>query len=271
MNRGLIGKIVREVWPVTLVITFAVMAFETILAYILGSFHEQVIDQLTQFTFVQPIFEALLGVEFGPDIGLAVLSSLAWVHPVILALVWGHTLTFCTRASAGEIDRGTIDFLLGLPVSRWRLYACDTVVFLASGVLIIGAGLIGWTWGSATVPTEMRIPSDRLMVVVVNFYCLYLAVGGLAYLVSSLSERRGRAIAVVLGFVLSSMLLNFITQFWEPARHISFLGILHYYRPAAIIQAGTWPTGNMVVLLLSGGLLWLSGGLVFARRDICTV
>ena len=81
MNAGLISKILREVWPATLVITFAIMAFEALLAFIFGEFHEQLVGQLTQLTFVQPIFEALLGIEFGPDVGIGVLSSMAWVHP----------------------------------------------------------------------------------------------------------------------------------------------------------------------------------------------
>lgn len=271
MNRGLIGKIVHEVWPATLVITFAFMAFEALLAFILSEFHEQLVGQITQLAFIQPIFEALLGIEFGPDVGFSVLSSLAWVHPVILALLWGHEITFCTRMPAGEIDRGTIDLLLGLPVSRWRVYLCDAVVLMGTGILIIGAGWTGWMVGSSASPAEVRTDPGRLLVVGANFYCLFLAVGGLAYLVSSLSERRGRAIFVVLGFVLSSMLLNFITQLWEPAQPVAFLSLLTYYRPALIIQATTWPVGDMVVLIVVGGLLWLSGGLVFARRDICTV
>ncbi len=72
-----------------------------------------------------------------------------------------------------------------------------------------------------------------------NLFLLYTAVGGLALLVSSLSDRRGRTVAVVFGVVLVSFFLNFLTQLWEPARSLSFLGVLHYYRPFITIRDAT--------------------------------
>jgi len=47
------------------------------------------------------------------------------------------------------------------------------------------------------------------MLVMANFFGVYLAVGGIAFLVSALSDRRGRAMAVVFAIVLASFLLNF--------------------------------------------------------------
>ncbi len=112
--------------------------------------------------------------------------------------------------------------------------------------------------------------------VAVNFYCLYLAVGGIAFLVSSLSDRRGRAMGVVFGVLLASFLLNFIAQFWEPARYVSFLSLLNYYQPLALLQSpdtgwAAWPVTDMAVLTGIGVALWAVGGTCFARRDICTV
>ena len=77
--------------------------------------------------------------------------------------------------------------------------------------------------------------------------------------------------AIVFGIVLASFLLNFVAQFWEPARRIAFLGLVEYYQPAQILQSGTFPIGDGAVLLLVGGSTWILGGEVFARRSICTV
>ena len=121
------------------------------------------------------------------------------------------------------------------------------------------------------MPQEMRPELSRAILVTVNLYCVYVAVGGIALLVSALSNRRGRAMAIVFGIVLASFLLNFVAQFWEPARQIAFLGVMKYYQPAQVLQSGDPPFQDLAVLLLVGVLAWLLGGEVVARRSICTV
>jgi ABC-2 type transport system permease protein len=199
------------------------------------------------------------------------MSSIAWVHPVILAILWSHEITLCTRMPAGEVDRGTIDVLLGLPVSRWGVYLSESLVWIVAGLVVIGLGLLGSTFGYLTALSEARPPAGQTVVVVANLYCLYLAVGGLAFLISSLSDRRGRAVAAAFTVVVASFLLSFLAQYWEPAKSLSFLSMLHYYKPLLILREAAWPVTDMVTLAGCAAVLWLAGGVQFARRDICTV
>ena len=76
--------------------------------------------------------------------------------------------------------------------------------------------------------------------------------------------------AIVFAVVLAS-LLNFVAQFWDPARTIAFLGIMEYYQAARILQSGDLPLPDVMVLLLVGGSAWLTGLEVVTRRSICTV
>jgi ABC-2 type transport system permease protein len=172
---------------------------------------------------------------------------------------------------AGEIDRGTIDVLLGLPVSRRAVYFCESIVWLVSGLLIIVMGLLGHRIAAPAMPEEMRPELSRAVLVMTNLYCVYVAVGGIAFLASALSDRRGRAMAIVFGLVLASFLLNFVAQFWPPAQQIAFLGVMEYYQPAQILQSGDFPIRDAAVLLLVGGSAWVLGGEVVARRSICTI
>ena len=65
--------------------------------------------------------------------------------------------------------------------------------------------------------------------------------------------------------------LNFLAQFWEPAQSASFLSVLNYYTPLLILRDSGWPVGDMAVLVGCAVVFWVAGGIVFARRDICTV
>ena len=56
----------------------------------------------------------------------------------------------------------------------------------------------------------------------------------------------------------------------QVAEKIAFLSILNYYKPFAIMQSSAWPVKDMLVLAGCGAVLWTAGGIIFARRDICT-
>jgi ABC-type transport system involved in multi-copper enzyme maturation permease subunit len=272
VNRGLLLKSMRETAVATAILSAALLAIETILAAILPTLWNEFSGMLLQLEFFQTIIKALLGTDIGDVLGPEAIMAIAWVHPVVLAIIWTHAIVLCTRVPVGEVDRGTIDVLFGLPVSRWRVYLSETAVLAASGVFLIAVGLLGYRLGSLLSGSGSAPPLRPLMAVTANFYCLYLAVGGLACLVSAVSDRRGRAIAVVFAILLASFLLNFLAQFWRPAEIVSFLSLLSYHKPLVVMRGeGGWPLVDMAALFGFAAATWLAGGIWFARRDICTV
>ena len=271
MNRGILSKSIREVWLMTLSFAVALGVIEMVMLGVFAQIFEESAGQLLQLPFVQAFLRGLLGTQVSATIGPNMISSFAWIHPIVLALLWTHEITLCTRMPAGEIDRGTIDMLLSLPVSRMQVFATEVVVWLAAGFFILAVALAGHLIGGRIGGAGTPGTSGRSVAVVLNLYCLYLAVGGVAWLVSSLSDRRGRAVAVVFGIVIISFFLDFLAQFWAPAGHASFLSLLHYYRPLVVVQDQVWPIADMVVLAGVGVATTIAAGVVFTRRDICTV
>ncbi len=171
----------------------------------------------------------------------------------------------------GEIDRGTVDLTLTLPVTRWGILRARRPCGSWPESSCSPPDLPGNEWGGSFVDRAMRPETSRLLIVVANLFCLYLAVGGLSWLVSAMSNRRGPALIVVFVLLLASFLLNFLSQFWSVAERISFLGLLDYYRPIYVLRDGTVPWSDMGVLLGAGAVLWIAAGVVFSRRDVCTV
>ncbi|HJN08723.1 MAG: ABC transporter permease subunit [Pirellulaceae bacterium] len=271
MMRGLFTKTLHEVWLPTLLFGCSLLVVNVLLTHVLPQIQQGLGGMFDHLPFMRSMLTALLGTELGDEITARTMQAFLWVHPVVLALVWAHEITLCTRMPAGEIDRGTIDVLLGLPVSRRAVYVCESTVWLVSGVLILAMGLLGHRIAAPAMPEEMRPELFRAGLVMANLYGVYVAVGGIAFLVSALSDRRGRAMAIVFGIVLASFLLNFVAQFWEPAKQLAFLGVMEYYQPAQILHSGNLPIGDLAILLLVGGSTWLLGGEIVARRSICTV
>lgn len=270
---GLILRSWRETRTSTLVFFLIITAFSGLMAFALPRVQERF---LSQARFVPPQFlqirNSILGVDTASFGVMEIAYSLAWSHPAILALLFAHAILVTTRVPAGELERGTMDVLLGLPISRWQLYINETLAWLATCALVLLAVFLGSRIGSIWVKPEYHPNWSRLLVVLANLAMLELAVGSLGLLTSAFADRRGRAVLLVLVVVVTSLLLSFLEALWEPAKRVAFLGILHYYRPADVLtnSKGVWPWRNMGALAGVALTAWTTGGIKFARRDLTT-
>ena len=64
--------------------------------------------------------------------------------------------------------------------------------------------------------------------------------------------------------------MNFLAQFWSPAEPFAFLSVLEYYQPATILKTGSLVGADILVLLGIGGVFWIAGCEISARRSLCT-
>lgn len=266
MNLGLWLKIWREYRLVFTLLLLGVFTFEIIVSFVLPSFFEESAAQMLSHPFIRNILTALLGSEVGDQLSPKALLTAAWVHPVLLALLWAHLILFCTRMPVAEIDRGTADLWFALPVTRLSHYLTESFACLLTGLCLLLAALGGHLLGAG----EHRAPLPQLLLVLANLYALYIATAGYSYLCSALTSRRSRAIGLIFSAVLFSFFLSFLVPFWPPAKHVAFLGILHYYRPIQVIVHDQIPSTDIAILLGVGCGLWLLGAQIFRRRDLAT-
>lgn len=271
VNIGLISKAIRETWFSTTAFILAMFTFQVMLAFILPTFQKDLSHVLENLKFVQYIIAALLGTDMAETIGPEALSAMPWVHPAVLTLAWTHAIMFCTRLPAGEIDRGTADVLFALPVSRLGLYLNETIALTGSGLLLVVGGLLGGLLGASWSSAEAPIALSDLVVIAANLFGLYLAVAGLAWMVSAMADRRGRAVGVVFAIVMASFVLNTLATFSESIRRFSAFGLMNYYRPLRVLREHALPVGDLLILLGFAVTCWVIGAIVLARRDIRTV
>ena len=271
MNLGLIQKAVRETWASTLAFAAGLFVFELLLGLILPTFQKEFSDKILQMEFIQRIFAALLGAEVGKVMGPAIFSMIGWVHPFVLALVWAHAIVVCTRVPAGEVDRGTLDVLLALPVTRTSIYVSESAVFVFGSLLIVGVGFVGNVVGNWISGLERAGSLGQLSLVALNLYALSLAAGGMSAFLSSVCDRRGRAMGTAFAILMASLFLSSMSTFNAVVKTVSGVSLLNYYRPYRILQERASPLGDMMVLLGVGTILWVIGAVVFVRRDLRTV
>ena len=162
MIRGLILKTLHEVWLATLLFGLAILLVLFLLTYILPQLESEIRYILGQLPFVKSMLSALLGIDVQQEMTVQMLQAFVWVHPVVLSLLWAHELIFCSRFPAAEIDRGTIDLLLGQPVARRTIFVCDSLMWLATGVVLLSMGLCGYLLSARLIPADSRPPVSQL-------------------------------------------------------------------------------------------------------------
>ena len=271
MTRGLFARTLGETWVTAFIFAAALGLVERLLMFILPQLQQTIGGVLAALPIVRLVLAAILGMPVGDGLSSLLLQSILWVHPVVLALVWGFAIVCSTRFPAGEIDRGTIDVLLGLPVSRRGVYLSETVGCLVLGAIVIAVGSIGYFSGAAALAPASRPSQGAVLLVMINLLCVFVSVSGVGFLVSALSDRRGRAIGALFGLLLASFLLNVLAEFWHPAQRVAFLSVLHYYQPARVMAAAALPMRDVGALVGVGAAAWMVGLEIVARRSIRTV
>lgn len=271
VNNGLLQKAVRESLALTLVIGAGLCGVEVLFARIIPAFYGDMTNNLLSLPFVRKMVAAVLGTDAAGEMGPATMMAVVWTHPVVLALVWALAIWAGTRVPAGEVDRGTCDLLLSLPVSRRQVLICEAIVALLGGIVLVFLGFVGNAIGGWPLETSIVGTAGMRLWVIGNLWAVYVVVYGASCLASSFSERRGRATGVIVALLIASFVVNFLGVFSEPIRRVGFLSILDYYRPLFILQNGVVPLGDIAILLALGVSFWVAACTIFVRRDIRTV
>lgn len=271
MNSGLVRKTIREALPTTIVIAIGLFLVELLFARILPGFYQEMSESVLKLPFVRKIIPAALGLDPDQAVGPAMLMTIVWIHPLVLALVWTHAIWAGTRVPAGEVDRATIDVLLSMPVSRSEVFLTEAVIAICLGAAVILAGLTGNVVGGWPMGEELVGTIGERLWVSANLWALYVSVFGMSAAVSSLCDRRGRAVGIVASLVIAAFVVGFLSAYSAALKKFLFLSILNYYRPLFVLQDGVRPITDIAVLLGIGFILWIFAAAIFVRRDIRTV
>jgi ABC-2 type transport system permease protein len=273
MSRAVLLKTLRDAALLTVILTLGVVALEMAIVRALLEFGKDLENfrRWLELPLIRDLLHIILGSDMLGDLTPTTMATFGLGHPLLWALSWTLLLTIVTGVIAGEVDRGTADLLLTLPISRTAVYASTTVAWVLAAALISFAPLLGLRLGELVCPLSEPLRFRQLWPLSVNLFALNLSVAGVTMLVSSLVSRRAVAVGLVLAGLLASDLVNLLVQFWDAVRPFAFLGFLHYYRPLPVVRSGALPWSDIGALLGVAVTAWLVGLWYFRRRDIPAV
>lgn len=266
MNLNLALKIARDRWRSTAVFSGALMAYVLLLCAIFPSFQKMTGVQ----EFFQKNYPETIGKFFGVSkIDISSFNNFMVVE--LLGVMWvvitvAYVISFAKSVVAGELEEGTLEFLLAQPIERWKVLVTEGAV-LAGGIVVLvlstvlGVFVFGSTFG-------ISISYSGFLSFLPLGCALLLAIAGYSLLFSALFRESRRALMASAGLTLAFYLLHFGGNYSRVVERIDFVGIFKYYIPLSTLESGTVPVRDILVLLAFAAAGFVGALLIFRKKDI---
>ncbi len=210
-----------------------------------------------------------LKAAFGAGVSITTIDGFLTLE--YFALMWviivaPFAIAVTTGAIAGEIEKGTMELLLSQPLPR-RVIALTRLAYLKIGLaLIIAATMLPILIGVPLIDEQASF--SGILALSLQGYLLFLAIGGIGFLFSSLASDRGRAVFLAVGVLIFSYALDLLSQFSDIVENFHFLSLFNYYDPYRYLSSADIAWGDLAVLLAIAVATDLAATAIFQRRDI---
>lgn len=188
---------------------------------------------------------------------------LSMIWPIIAAIA---AILVGTRAVAADQDRGFLELSLAAPVSRTK-YLLSSI----AGQVVVLAALAIATVGSILIALPLvgvSVEPVRYLLVTGLAFAFACAIASAATLLAALTLSRARAGGAVAGILLLMYLLQTAVKVVDDGSMLSRLSLFAYLSPAAVIDRGLVPVGDVAVLAAISIACWTGAVLAFKRRDL---
>ena len=176
-------------------------------------------------------------------------------------------LAFGIAASdlSGEIENGTIEYLLSQPVSRLKLYLARfisgvvllTIFVAASTLLVIPMAAIFHVQYIANIYYQLFF--DGLL--------FSLALYSIAYFFSAIFSNRGKVVGISSGILITMYVAFIISALKENLDKAKYSSLFHYF-PGEILNGGGIDKFGVLIFVLIIIVFTTAGAIIFSKRDI---
>jgi len=182
--------------------------------------------------------------------------------PLLMSIM---SIALAVGQTAGDEERGTLQTLLALPVSRTRALSekyLAVLIMLGVGAFSVWLGL---EFGLLSIHDSYS--AKLLLEAVVNTWLIMVAFGSVAFCVGAVTGRRGVAIGIGSLFAFGSFFLTSFSDSVEKLKNIGHFTLYHVYTDVNVASVGL-NVRDTLILIGSSLILFLVSLLVFNRRDL---
>lgn len=250
-------------------IAFCIASFLFLWMYI--AFYPAIQDQSINFQDMLKSFPEGFMKAFNID-SMNFFGSLeAYISTEEYSFIWPILATAMTasvagNAIAGEIEKGTIEIILSIPISRTKIFLTKYFYGLFSIVLLIAASVL------ATIPLAEAYNIDyqaKNFYILAGFAALFAAsIFSLTMMFSAFFSEKGKVYFCIGSILIVMYVLNIVSGLKDNLDKLKYFTFFHYFNAAdiltgqAIENTAYWVFGGCIILTTLFGAIW------FNKRDI---
>jgi ABC-2 type transport system permease protein len=212
--------------------------------------------------YPEAIREAFGIADFSSFAGFVGAEALNVIWPLVAA---GFAIVVGNATVAGEIERGSVDLWLSVPVTRWRLLLAKVVAALLGLLAIVVATVVALAAGAVAIGEWPGI--GPLAAVLVTLPAIVVTVLGYSVLLSALLGSRGAAAGLAAAVTLLSYLFWIIANMSDQFEWLRYLSIFSAYDAQAALADAIIRWRGLGALILVGAACTLMALAIFERRD----
>ena len=217
-----------------------------IIALVVGADLLGMIEQF--FRQLPPQVQFLIGEQFLAQFSIDGAVAFGYAHPLVIVMTSLVAILLPARHIAGEIEAGTLELLLTLPVRRLSVVLS---LWVASALALLALMLGCWVGsgvGLLVYPEARSIPFVKLMQIGANLWLLAFAISSYTLLIASYVREGGKATLRASGLTLTFYFINVAALLWPPIHFSRYFSLFYYHYPQRLMQDGALLIQNGVVL-----------------------
>lgn len=211
---------------------------------------------------------AMFGEDFISMLTVEGAAAFGFNHPMVLVILSIAAITIPSRHIAGEVETGTLELVLSLPIKRIKLLLnlwISAAVFLFIIIFFALCSSLLSIHIFHQLTTELFV---KMLKISSNLWMLFMFIMSLSMLLSSFGKEGNKVAIRVAGITLIFYVLHFLSSMWETIRFTKPFNFFEYYQPEDLM-VGYRSFSLHAVVLSSAILVFLIVSLYqFNRRDV---
>jgi len=270
MNRAIWKKAVGDAWLQLLICGLILVAFGWLFVWLMSQIDLGVWGVMVRA--MPSFFRRLSDIPIPAMVTSAGWLTILFIHPITLLVAIGWAVGRGSDSISGEIDRGTMDLVLSLPVRRFTVMLAPAVVATVGAFVLAGALLGGIALGLATCEVSGEVSTRAFLPGAINLACMVFCFTGMTTLVSSFGRNRWRTIIIAGGLYVVSFIIEIVRQFWSAGTWLKYGTFLSAFSPRSLILEPeatgllAWPYNLPLISL--GLAAYAVAAIVLTYRDI---
>lgn len=182
----------------------------------------------------------------------------------IMAIIFA--ISIANYISVNEVDKGTIETLVSLPVSRTRIFI--ERYFTGLAILCIFCFISIFVAIPLAEFHNVKYTLDNYLTTTGGCLLLVSVVYSLATLSSVIFSEKSKATTVSGGILVFMYVLNVLSNLQDSLDNLKYVSFFHYFSGSDLLSKNVYPEyavlvlGGVAIILFLAGLFW------FNRRDL---